>query len=83
MPIYEYRCSDPKRSCSHCAGGFELMQKVSDPRAERCPRCNAPVEKIISAHTVGASRSGLDQRAKTAGFHKLERRGKGEYEKKY
>ena len=83
MPIYEYICSAAKRSCSYCASGFELLQKASDQRLERCPRCGAPVEKLISAHSVGASRSGLDQRAKSAGFHKLERRGKGEYEKKY
>jgi len=32
---------------------------------------------------VGASRSGLDDRAKAAGFTKLKRLGKGEYERQY
>ncbi len=59
------------------------MQKLSDEPLKRCPDCGAPVEKQISAPSVGLSRSGLDDRAKNAGFHKLKKLGKGEYEKQY
>ena len=83
MPIYEYQAEEPTRNCSCCRRPFEALRKLSDPPLAACPRCGAPVVKLISAPSVGASRSGLDARAKHAGFHKLQRLGKGEYEKRY
>lgn len=83
MPIYEYQARNAKRSCAHCANRFETLQKAGEPALTRCPRCGAPVAKLLSVPSVGASRSGFDSRAKAAGFHKLQRLGKGEYEKKY
>lgn len=83
MPIYEYQAVDEARGCPHCAGGFEQMQRISDTPLQACPECGAPIRKVISPCAVGRSRSGFDHRAKEAGFHKLERLGKGEYEKKY
>jgi predicted nucleic acid-binding Zn ribbon protein len=56
---------------------------MNDPPLTHCPECHNSVRRIISAPAVGASKSGFDDRAKAAGFHKLERRGKGEYEKTY
>jgi putative FmdB family regulatory protein len=83
MPIYEYQAAAITSSCDYCRNPFEVIQRISDPRLTACPRCNAPLIKIISAHTVGGSRSNLDDRAKSAGFHKLKKLGKGEYEKQY
>lgn len=83
MPIYEYQARDPQVSCATCANGFERLQRLTDPPLSTCPRCGAPVVKLISAPAVGLSHSGLDDRAKSAGFHKLKRLGKGEYEKQY
>lgn len=40
MPIYEYQC----RSCEHT---FEVLQKFSDPPIQECPRCSAPVQRLI------------------------------------
>lgn len=59
------------------------MQRLSDAPVAACPMCGASVRKVISAHSVGRSQSGFDNRAERAGFHKLKRLGKGEYEKKY
>jgi len=42
MPIYEYRC----RSCGHT---FEVLQKFSDEAMKDCPRCSAPVQRLISS----------------------------------
>lgn len=43
MPIYEYRCD-------HCDMHFELMQKVSDPAATKCPTCHQEtIKKLISS----------------------------------
>lgn len=83
MPIYEYQAKDAGRSCPHCIDVFELLQRISDETLTVCPKCGAPVTKLISAPAVGSSQSGFDDRAKSAGFSKLQRTGKGEYEKKY
>ena len=43
MPIYEYRCSS-------CRDEFEVTQKINDSPLKECPKCQGPVEKLIS-HT--------------------------------
>jgi len=83
MPIYEYAVVEGHEGCAHCRAPFEILQRLADPPLERCPQCNEPVRRQISAPAVGSSNSGLDDRAKNAGFHKLKKLGTGEYEKKY
>jgi putative FmdB family regulatory protein len=83
MPIYEYEPADDTGACDFCRPGFEQLQRLSDPPLTACLKCGAPVRKKISAPAVGASASGFDSRAKNAGFSKLKRIGKGEYEKQY
>ena len=83
MPIYEYQAKDPAAGCPHCAKGFEQLQRLSEPPLIACPHCGAAIAKQFSTPAVGGSKSGADDRAKAAGFHKLKRLGKGEYEKQY
>lgn len=83
MPIYEYQARDESAGCEHCRTRFEVFQKIADPHLEKCPECGAPICRLISTASVGASKSGLDHRAKSAGFHKLVKRDKGTYEKAY
>jgi len=83
MPVYDYIAADTEHACPHCAGGFETVQSMHDARLEVCPQCGAPVQKCITAPAIGRSKSKLDDRAKAAGFKKLKRIGKGEYEKMY
>ena len=83
MPFYTYKASDSVQSCDHCRDGFEQLQKISDAKLAVCPACGAPISKIITAPAIGRSRTGLDSRAKSAGFHKLKKIGNGEYEKLY
>ena len=46
MPLYEYEC----RKCHH---RFEEIQKVSDRRIRKCPKCRTGrVERLISAPAV-------------------------------
>ena len=49
----------------------------------KCPKCGGPVARVSSAPALGKSQSSLDDRARAAGFTKLKRLGKGEYEKQY
>ena len=41
MPTYEYRC----QVCRH---EFEAFQTISEKPVENCPKCNGPVQRIIS-----------------------------------
>ena len=41
MPLYEY-------GCDHCGTITELMQKMSDAPLAECPKCGAPVRKLMS-----------------------------------
>ena len=83
MPIYEYSAKNANKSCPFCQAGFDHVQSLADAPLAHCPRCGAPVRKRISLPSVGRSQSQLDDRAKNAGFRKLKRLGKGEYEQQY
>ena len=41
MPTYEYKCTK-------CGQIFEAFQKMSDAPVKKCPKCDGPVEKMIS-----------------------------------
>ncbi len=83
MPIYEFKAKNHRHSCPTCRDGFESLLSHTEPPPSKCPDCGARVKKCISAPNVGASASGFDDRAKSSGFHKLKKTGKGEYEKLY
>jgi putative FmdB family regulatory protein len=83
MPIYEYQAKSKKTSCAKCIDCFDTIQLIAAPHLTNCPDCGGPVVRIISAPFVGASKSGFDDRAKTAGFQKWKKLGSGEYEKHY
>jgi len=83
MPIYEFQAADEKNSCDYCKDGFEQLMRISAPMPVKCPRCGNPVLKKYSVPSVGSSKSGLNDRAKAAGFHQLKKIGKGEYEKTF
>lgn len=83
MPIYEYQAKDEAASCAYCVEPFEYMQRMADAPLAKCLKCGAPVGRVFSVPALGASKSNLDRRAKEAGFTKLQRLGKGEYEKKF
>ena len=83
MPIREYIAVDPKQSCRYCKEGFEDVETIDAPATETCPRCGGSIQRQISASQVGGSKSGIDDRAKNAGFTKYGKLGQGEYEKKY
>ena len=83
MPFYEYQVAKNETGCEFCRAPFERLQKISDKHITVCPECGSPIVRLISLPSVGGSKSSFDDRAKNAGFHKLQRLGKGEYEKKY
>lgn len=83
MPTYEYQAVESSAGCEKCRDGFDIVQSIHDPKLAVCPECGAPIHRVICAPAIGRSQSGLDDRAKSAGFTKLKRISKGEYEKVY
>ena len=83
MPIYVYEARCAENSCSYCRDGFEQLEQISGSRMTTCPRCGAVVVQQLTAPQLGRSASGLDDRAKSAGFHKLKKINHGEYERQY
>jgi len=83
MPIYEYITSVPEKACDYCREVFEHLEKINDRRLVVCPKCGRPVRRCISAPSINTTMTNLDDRAKSAGFTKFKRLGKGEYEKQY
>ncbi|HOO59570.1 MAG TPA: zinc ribbon domain-containing protein [Candidatus Mcinerneyibacteriales bacterium] len=45
MPTYVYRC----RGCRH---EFEVKQRITEEPLKSCPRCDAPVERVIFGNGV-------------------------------
>ena len=81
MPIYEYQASGDQ-NCEYCAGGFELLRKISDPDLGHCPECQAPVIRKISAPSLGGSGPSLDAaNIEKHGFTQYKKSSKGVYEK--
>ena len=52
MPLYEYECG----ACHH---RFEVIQKMSDPLVEKCPKCGGTVRKLMSSPAIQFKGSGF------------------------
>ena len=83
MPLYVYEAKERARSCAKCRDGFEVSQRLTESRLEKCPECGAEIYRVIQAPGLTHSKTDLHYRAKRAGFHTLKRVEKGEYEKLY
>jgi putative FmdB family regulatory protein len=45
MPLYEYECAP-------CLVVYETMHGMDDPAPNRCPKCDAPLRRRISAPRI-------------------------------
>ena len=52
MPIYEYQCND-------CRERQEVIQAISDPPPEHCPKCGGSMKKLISSPAIQFKGSGF------------------------
>lgn len=81
MPIYVYR-AESKAGCPHCQAGFEVLQRLGEAPLEECPRCLAPIAKLISAPNLSTSGPSLsDENVGKHGFTRYRKLDKGVYEK--
>ena len=83
MPIYRYQVLADHPGCDQCARGFEVMQKMADAPLTACPRCQAPLRKVITAANVAAGSARLNSQShlEKHGFTQYRKVGKGVYEK--
>ena len=52
MPTYEYKAVDSKKSCHHCRGGFEIIQRMTEIPLTLCPKCENTVHRVLFAPAV-------------------------------
>jgi putative FmdB family regulatory protein len=52
MPLYEYQCKN-------CSERVEIIQRVSDPPSEPCPKCGGEMKKLFSAPAIQFKGSGF------------------------
>ncbi len=84
MPTYEYKASSAK-GCDHCRERFEVQQSMKDDSLTACPKCGAPIERIISLCAISTAQSSKsmlsDKNLKAKGFTKLVNEGGGKFRK--
>ena len=79
MPLYEYAATG--KGCKKCRNGFELMQKLSEPRLKKCPNCKKPVERQIGAVGVHTKFAMSKSRLNDLGMTKYVKTSDGSYER--
>ena len=81
VPIYVYQ-PDAGSGCEHCRSGFEILQKLRDAPLEHCPRCLAPLRKVVGAPSLSNSSPSLsDHNVERHGFTRYRKLERGVYEK--
>ncbi|GMV80349.1 MAG: hypothetical protein AMXMBFR7_15330 [Planctomycetota bacterium] len=89
MPTYTYQrlpeAAEP--GCGHCAAGFEEVQPMKATPLAACPKCGAPVQRVIHAPMLGNIGGKLKgpstSSMEAAGFTRFSRSGKGTYRKDF
>lgn len=81
MPIYEYEPDEG--GCDYCLPGFEELQKASDKPLTNCPKCGAPIHRVLSAFAVNGLEKKLlgKKNLEEKGFTQYKKAGDGYYEK--
>ena len=78
MPLYDYAAIG--KGCPKCRKGFEVVQKLSEPKLKKCPACGKPVERLISAVPVhGKYSTKSDSKIKDLGMTKYVKTSDGSY----
>ena len=78
MPLYEYQCTN-------CSERVEIIQRVSDPPSEHCPKCGGEMKKLFSAPAIQFKGSGFyktDYASKPAAAPKAKPEGETKTESK-
>jgi putative FmdB family regulatory protein len=52
MPLYEYQCTN-------CNERIEILQRMSDPPFDLCPKCGGEMKKLMSSPAIQFKGSGF------------------------
>jgi len=81
MPIYVYGPSTDEH-CRYCMNNFERRQRIDAVRLTRCPECQSPVKRVISAPNIPATPPNISEKnIGEKGFTQYRKLEKGVYEK--
>ena len=78
MPLYEYKVKAGSDGCEYCRDSFTEEQSIKDDALKECPKCGAPIERLIFPAGIAAPKGASE--LKNLGFTKLVRRDQGVYE---
>ncbi len=83
MPVYVYKSVSAEKSCEYCKDSFEFYQSISAETLTECPKCHAPIYRVIQAVGVQMGKKFMmeDSNLKKHGFTKLVNEGGGKFRK--
>ena len=79
MPLYEYAALSG--GCRKCRKGFEIMQKLAEPKLKKCPECGKPIERVVSAVGVHTKFAMSKSKLNDLGMTKYVKTSDGSYER--
>ena len=79
MPLYEYAAR--AGGCRKCRKGFEIVQKLADPKLKKCPDCGARIERVIGAVGVHTKFAMSKSKLNDLGMTKYVKTSDGSYER--
>ena len=79
MPLYEYAAL--AGGCRKCKKGFELVQKLAEPKLRKCPDCGARIERVIGAVGVNTRFAISRSKLNDLGMTKYVKTSDGSYER--
>ena len=74
MPIYEYRATG--KGCDYCRGGFEIKQRIYAKPLSKCPKCQAPIRRLMSRFRTLVAETSDGASATERKIREFEREGK-------
>jgi putative FmdB family regulatory protein len=74
MPTYVYEAIHLGKSCAHCRSGFEVIQRMTEPALDLCPRCKNLIQRVLFAPTVVIKGSPMTETDKKIKEYEKERK---------
>jgi putative FmdB family regulatory protein len=74
MPIYEYRATG--KGCGYCRDGFEIKQSIDAQPLSKCPKCRAPVRRLVSRFRAFVAETGAEAPATEKKIREFEKEGR-------
>jgi putative FmdB family regulatory protein len=74
MPIYEYRATG--KGCIYCRDVFEIKQRIDTRPLKRCPKCRAPIGRLVSRFRAVVAETDEEVSATEKKIRRFEKEGR-------